>query len=406
MLRILITSAFFLHFSFAFAQEESMHHGQDSTGQSDLDYAQVDDLIRRYQFNKAIVKLEEYLREYPDHTDALHQLAACHYNLGNLSKAKTKFQDILQIDSTDVVASNRLATIFMQEKAYKQAKLYFHRLIRNDSTNSYYYKKLADIEARLGFTGQAVTLYNTALQYNPDDLESMIALSAIYVEVLEDHPEMKEKYLDVLHRGFRLDSLNRSLLEIKAKHDFKAKNYRETVNTLDLIFQHHADTLHYYAGLAGICHMHLGNLEKAEEWFHYIIDKNEDTELTHYYLGLTYDKMEAHGKAVNHFKTAIAKGISENMFNYYVSLAGAYENINQLGASIRAYQEAYQYNRQDILLYKLARNYDAYYEDKRTAIRYYQKFLDQSTSENPYATYSAQRISELSEYLHVIDTLN
>ena len=406
MLRILITSAFFLCLSFAFAQEESLHQAQNATGDSAFHLAQVDALIRSYQFNKAIVLLEEFLREYPDHTEGLHKLAACHYNLGNLSKARTKFQDILQIDSTDVVASNRLATIFMQEKAYKQAKFYFHRLIRNDSTNSYYYKKLADIEARLGFTDQAVILYNAALQYNPDDLESMIALSAIYMEMLDDYPELKEKYLDVLHRGFRLDSLNRSLLEIKAKYDFKAKNYRETVNTLDLIFQHHADTLHYYAGLSGICHMHLGDLEKAEEWFHYIIDKNEDTELTHYYLGLTYDKMKAYDKAVNHFKTAIAKGISENMFNYYVSLAGAYENIDQLGESIRAYQEAYKYNKQDILLYKLARNYDTYYEDKRTAIRYYQKFLDQSTTDNPFATYSTQRISELSEYLHVIDTLN
>jgi tetratricopeptide (TPR) repeat protein len=125
-------------------------------------------------------------------------------------------------------------------------------------------------------------------------------------------------------------------------------------------------------------------------------------------MGLTYDKMEEHRKATDHFRKAIEKGISENMFNYYVSLAESYEKANQLDASIRAYQEAYQYNRQDILLYKLARNYDTYYEDKRTAIRYYQKFLDQSNAntDNPYATYANQRINELSEYLHVIDTLN
>jgi tetratricopeptide (TPR) repeat protein len=219
---------------------------------------------------------------------------------------------------------------------------------------------------------------------------------------------LKKKYHETLHKGLQLDSLNRSLLEIKARYAFKIKNYQETVNTLDLVFTHHADTLHYYAGLAGICQMHLDNLEKAEQWFQYIIDKGDDTELTHYYMGLTYDKMEAHSKAADHFRKAIEKGISENMFNYYVSLAESYEKTNHLDASIRAYQEAYKYNRQDILLYKLARNYDTYYEDKRTAIRYYQKFLDQSNAntDNPYATYANQRINELSEYLHVIDTVN
>lgn len=406
MLRFLCTSALFLCLSIAFAQEEIMDGGQNSTDSSNFHFTQVDELIRSYQFHKAIVQLEEYLNDMPDDTDALLRLATCHHNLGNLPKARAKYQEILQIDSTDVVAANRLATIFMKEKAYNQAKFYFSRLVRIDSTNSYYYKKLADIDTRLGYIDQAIKLYNTALQYNPDDLESMIALSGIYVELIGDFPELEEKYLDVLHRGFQLDSLNRALLEIKARHAFKSKNYRETVNTLDLIFQNYADTLNHFAGLAGVCHLHIGNLKKAEGWFQYVIGKNDDTELTHYYLGSTYDKMEAHEKAIAHFKMAIEKGISENMFNYYVSLAGAYESINQLGESIRAYQEAYQYNRQDMLLYKLARNYDAYYEDKRPAILYYQKFLDQSATDSPYAAYANRRISELSEYLHVIDTLN
>ena len=65
MLRTLCISSFCLCLSFAFAQEEIMEEGQNSTDSSAFHFTQVDALIRSYQFHKAIVQLEEYLKAYP-----------------------------------------------------------------------------------------------------------------------------------------------------------------------------------------------------------------------------------------------------------------------------------------------------------------------------------------------------
>lgn len=76
--------------------------------------------------------------------------------------------------------------------------------------------------------------------------------------------------------------------------------------------------------------------------------------------------------------------------------------------AIKAYQTAYKSSKENILLYHLARNYDLYYKDKKTAVEYYEKYLLTQDSDNvSFMNYSEHRISELKEYIHFdIDTLN
>ena len=85
------------------------------------------------------------------------------------------------------------------------------------------------------------------------------------------------------------------------------------------------------------------------------------TEFVHYYLGLAFRSAGALDKSAYHFEEAVRNGISENIAIYYTNLGISYEEQQNYGESIKAYQLAYKSSRDAKIMYHLARNYDAYY---------------------------------------------
>lgn len=350
--------------------------------------------------------MEEYLASNEeDDVNILYKIAICHTYLGNLFKARKYYNQILQNDSTHVQALNKLGTIYVNEDNYKKAADCYEQLIVHDSTNSYYYKKLANIKYKQGILSQAVQLFDTALVYNPDDIESIISLAEIYSELMEIDPSLKQHFNQSIKRGFELDSLNRKLLELSAENDFELKKYISTIASIHLVLQYHQDTTGFHAHLLGMANKQLKKWEKAEQWFHFLIEKEEDTELTHYYLAMVYDEQKKHDLAIKHFQMAINKGISNNIHSYYISLGKLYENNGKNGKAVNAYQKAYEHSQINILLYKLATNSEKYYKDKSIALRYYQRYLDNAKKDNEYTEYARYKITKIKEYLHAKNNL-
>lgn len=102
---------------------------------------------------------------------------------------------------------------------------------------------------------------------------------------------------------------------------------------------------------------------------------------------------------------AVEKGISENIHSYYVSLGEVFELKGELSKTIKSYQSAYEHSNLNILLYKLARSCDEYYKDKSIAMRYYQRFIDNSKQNNQYTEFARYRIGQIKEYLHANNDL-
>lgn len=179
-------------------------------------------LIKNYQFHKAIALLEQALQHSEINKIKIwHKLAECHTQLGNLSKAKIYFKNILARDSGHVQALNQLGKIYLKEDDTPRAQRCYQQLLNLDSTNSYYYKNLARIKAKQGIMSRAIQLYDSALIFNPDDLESIIALAEIYSDLMEVEKTLEQSYHEILDRGFRIDSLNKRLLEFKAENDYQ-----------------------------------------------------------------------------------------------------------------------------------------------------------------------------------------
>ena len=138
-----------------------------------------------------------------------------------------------------------------------------------------------------------------------------------------------------------------------------------------------------------------------------VIEVEKDSEVLHYYLGLSYQEMGENQEAVKYLQKAIELGITENIENYYTRLAVVYEELGNFEKSIQLYKAAYAETKDKILLYHLARNYDTFYKDKNTALKYYELYLEELDSSNiEYMDYSKNRINELKVEKHFnLDTL-
>jgi len=184
--------------------------------------------------------------------------------------------------------------------------------------------------------------------------------------------------------------------------------YDSVVGHVSTLWEAGGDSSSLLLKLYGISQCHQQNYELAIKALEQVIAKNQTTEVVHYYLGLAYRNLGKLDKSVVHFDEAISTSTSENLGAYYTNLAVSYEEQGDLSKSIRAYQAAYAHSSKKELLYHLARNYDAYYKDKRTALRYYERYLAENDTDHvTFGDYSMHRISELKEVMHFeLDTID
>jgi len=96
--------------------------------------------------------------------------------------------------------------------------------------------------------------------------------------------------------------------------------------------------------------------------------------------------------------------MSEALGVYELHLAFSLDDQEKYTEAIPFYQQAYAKNPSVVILYYLARDYDEAYRDKTLAIRYYQRFLNESNnSYYEYSQYAKERISELKRIQHFRD---
>lgn len=361
-----------------------------------------DSLLREYQFDKAIESLLLCYKSDPKNVACLEKMAYCNYQLGRLKDAKINYLKLVELDSTNTVALNQLGNIFSKEGRYRESLNQYLKLIALDSTNSFYHKQAASLLKKEKEFEGAIFYYRNSLELNPQDITVIGDLSHIYENM--GHLDFADT---LIAQGLKLDSANLRLLQTKTSVNYKRKNYKGVVESVYQLLEHIPDTTAFMLKMLGISHFHLKEYDKSIFLLNKIIQVGKETEFIHYYLGLAYRSAGELDKSTFYFEQAIKSGISENISTYYTNLGISYEEQQNYKESIKAYQAAYKSSRDKRLLFHLARNYDIYYSEKKTALLYYEKFLAENDTGNvQLKDYSQHRIHELKDIIHFdLDTL-
>jgi len=349
---------------------------------------QSDSLMANYQFEKALRVLV--------HGDSLDihillRIGQCQFRLGVSQAAIRPYERVLEMDSVNVTALNQLGQLYARSGDFGKALYNYLQLIKLDSTNSYYYKQAGAITQKMDEENPLIpkSFYESALSLNPRDVEAAVTLGNIYLEL-----DLYKSLDSLLQSAITFDRQYKPLFELKVSSDFKQKRYKTVVATLNELLTK-GDTTSTYAHLLGVSYLHLQNYQNVIPCMNFMLKDHFDNDYIYYYLGVAYHELGNLPAAIENFNLAAKKSISENTGTYYSQLAKSYEDMGDYPQAIKAYQTAYAYSKEGILLYHLARNYDIYYKDKATARAYYYKYLNSEDTIKVAKEYSRYRVQAI-----------
>jgi tetratricopeptide (TPR) repeat protein len=348
----------------------------------------ADSLIANYQFEKALTVLAgcDSLN-----TNVLLRIGQCQFRLGAAQAAIRPFEKVIKIDSTNVTALNQLGQLYTRSGDLEKALTLYLRLIALDSMNSYYHKQAGSTVQKMDTENilRAGAFYSKALSLNPADAETAVALCTILLD-LGDFATLDS----LLEKSISFDPHHKPLLFLKASSCFKQGRFEEAVGTLNG-FVSKGDTTAGQARLLGSSYLRLKHYRSVIPCMNFLLKKNQDDDYIYYYLGIAYRELGSLSKSLENFDLAVKKSISENTGVYYSQLARTYEEMGNYPQAIKAYHAAYNYSKEGILLYHLARNYDVYYKDKETARLYYSRYLSSDDTVKVAQEYSRYRVEAL-----------
>jgi len=316
------------------------------------------------------------------------------YQMGNFKKAKSIYLKLDSLELQRIGNAKKLANIYEQEGNVPKALKYYLYLSKSDTLNGLYFRKVASQYYKARERKQALEYYKKAYALNPKDFLTSKALAEIYIS---KNDTVSADLL--LKEALIYDPSNIKLNQLNAKNAYKRKAYTEVISSLDLV-KGKIDFDSYFAKLYGYAYLQIDSLDQSIKWLTRALADHADSENVHYYLSEAYYQKQDFISAKYHLKKAIENGVSKKTGKYYRNLAKIFDDEKNLKEAIPAYEAAYRYDKNPVMLFYLARAYDVYYADKSVAIKHYDKYLKSNNGIQSYDDYARSRRLTLIESNH------
>jgi tetratricopeptide (TPR) repeat protein len=366
----------------------SQDHDKEPDTQRTL-LREVDSLMLSYKFDSALRLLEKCDSAK---ADILLRISQCNFRLGRTDAAISSSIRVLRMDSMSVAALNQLGQLYSRNGDYPGALDSFVRLIGLDSTNGFYYKQAGLMASRMEDNAKARIFFSTALNYNPADIESSLALGNILMEM-----EEYESVDTVVRLALALAPASRSILLLRARSDLEQQHYGSVVVTVNTLLQQ-SDTTVLFARLLGESYLHLQQYPNLIDCMLFLLKNRYEDERVYYCMGIALQELGDAGGSIPWFERAAQKSISQNTKVYFLQLGRSYEAMKKYAEAIRAYRTAYNYSKDPILLYHLGRNYDVYYKEREPALDHYRKYLRSDDTTSSARDYARRRMQDMGEF--------
>lgn len=321
------------------------------------------------------------------------KLGRCYYRLGQWRQAKESLEPLLVHDTFHVATNVTLASIYEQEYDVAKAIKHFNALVATQPNNSTYAKGLARVHEKAELGRLATDLYWRARRLNPSDISILTSLTAISFK--KKQWSLADSLSDL---GLQLDSTNIQTILAKARSQYATKNYSETVRFLRKTHGR-IDLNPFYQKMLGYGYLQLDSLDKSIHILENLLYR-EESEHTHFYLALAYQKKANTERSIHHYEKAINQGISGSLGKYYGGLARMLKADSQTKDAMKAYGEAFEFTGNPNYLFQKAQLSEQYYKDKRMALDQYRQCVAIKSLNAEQLAFANDRIRLLKEYLH------
>lgn len=324
----------------------------------------------------------------------LQALGQSHEALGRLASAEAAYARALKIAPSRTLHL-RLAELYRQMRAWKEATYHYNVLLRRDSTNSLLHARLAQSLYAQRRSAEALVHYRRSHRLNPRNAAVARSLSQLLEQ--QQQPLAALRVVDsTLH--YRSTA---ALWRRRADLSFRQDSLRAASRAYERAIQQGDSAASTFRRL-GIARVGRGQHAAALDALEHARARDSTNARTHFYLGVAYRGIDSLQQSAHAFEQAITQIADDVLVDAYVQSAVTYDAQGQLRRAIDAYKTALQIRPERTEIYfHLATLYDAYYRDKTTAALYYRKFLSATDSlRTPFHAYASNRLQELQPVLH------
>lgn len=292
---------------------------------------------------------------------------------------------------------NMLVTIAIQQRNEIEAIRHLIQLRDRYPENPVYPHRLARVfTARNELPAAEAQL---ALAHSLDSLNQLVILEWADVLAKMDVPH---RALWVLNRGLRNSPYNIGFRRQKAVLDYRMRRHEAVIRNVEHLLLL-GDTVPQVVKTMAFSYFQTGHPDVAEQWIDYLLDRDLWGEDLLYYKALILSGRGEKSEAAAYFREAVNGCLSPN-FNPFALQAGM--NLFELGMhpeTIRWLRMLEMFSNNLLITFYLAESYFQYYQDKSTALEYYQSFLDKSVAEAEaeYREVAAYRIRRIREDMHM-----
>jgi len=351
----------------------------------------IDSLMIHHQYDRVVEKLLQY--DTLSISERTH-LAEAQQKLGKLYDALDSYTALYRADSNHAYLLQQARILEKVDEDPKALQVYI-QLNKLEQENVYYWKLTARSAYKNASFPFSLQAWKEVHQRNPEDLEAIDKMALLYNKL--DQPALADS---LLKKGLQIAPEAKFLKRSRIKTLYRLRKYQALVDLADELFMQ-GDSNLVVQKIAGIANYHEKNYPKCLLLLGKVAEVETGSELVHFYMGLAYRDSGDNEEAGTYLEKAIELSVSKNIGNYYTQLAVNFEEAGETAKAIQAYKVAYSESKNKILLYHLARNYDSYYKDKKVALTYYERYLQEKDTANEYLmNYSMHRIQELKNAAH------
>jgi tetratricopeptide (TPR) repeat protein len=318
----------------------------------------------------------------PDNRVYNFMLAKGYYGKEKFNLALPLLAKLFSADSMNRVYANYLTGVYMHTGRYDDAIEIYERLLEKDSTNNIYLDKLAFAYLKNNNYSFATSLYNKSLSINDRDMTAIKNLAFLYSETM-----VTDTAILLLTKGITIDSSDMDLYASRAALNYSLRDFKNALNDYLLLLSS-GDSSKLYLKRTGICYSRELQPKQSVCYLLKAYEADSFDYETCSYLGQAYFKLKDMQNSIYYYKREIdiLTPISEQLGLTYVLYAESQKANGIYLKAIKSYLKA-QNLKPDPNLYMIIANlYDNKLNDKKKAIYYYQKFLDN-------AKYSKEKIS-------------
>ncbi|MFB9841548.1 tetratricopeptide repeat protein [Mucilaginibacter ginsenosidivorans] len=352
---------------------------------------QLVDYYQTQRYADALELLKSTYHEPVTDQKVLSSMAYASQMAGLLADAETYYQRVYDLDSANYRVLFSLGNLNLRKGNNQKAKGYFLRLLQKDSSNFILYKDLAQISIDESDSVKIMTCLEKANQLQPKDADVAGQLSGFYIGA-KKYPAA-EKVLDT---AINADPQNIFLLQSLVKLEYAQRKWKDVIATGESLFQA-GDNSPYVQNKVGEAYyfnkQYVCGIETLSA-----IQGIYKTEGTFYFIASCYKGLKDQAKAIEFFNRAIEAGLSPNISSYYDEIADSYTTLKKNRSALQAYQKSLQFEESPLTYYLIAGLYDTGLKNKKSALRYYRKYIASKPPEKQkkYVDYSKSRIEALS----------